>query len=156
MDTQAEATTWRFDNFLLDSRARVLFCLGADRAPIPIVLGSRASEILCLLVEQRGGLVSRQQIMDAVWPDIAVEENNLTVQISALRRALDVAREGGSSIQTVPGRGYRFVPAVLPRRSPGHPRPRRPPHRQRQAASPIRSRRSSAASRSGPPPFCHC
>jgi hypothetical protein len=47
--------------------------------------------------------------MDAVWPNAAVEESNLTVQISALRRALDADRSGASSIQTVPGRGYRFA-----------------------------------------------
>ncbi len=50
--------------------------------------------------------------MDAVWPSTAVEENNLTVQISALRHVLDEGRPDGSCIQTVPGRGYRFVLAV--------------------------------------------
>ena len=50
--------------------------------------------------------------MDAVWPDTAVEDNNLTVQISALRRVLDQGRTEGSCIQTIPGRGYRFVAAV--------------------------------------------
>ena len=46
--------------------------------------------------------------MDAVWPGLAVEEGNLTVQISALRKTLDQGRAEGSCIQTVPGRGYRF------------------------------------------------
>ena len=50
--------------------------------------------------------------MDAVWPDVVVEENNLSVQLSNLRRALDADRELGSCIQTLPGRGYRFLPAV--------------------------------------------
>jgi uncharacterized membrane protein HdeD (DUF308 family) len=50
--------------------------------------------------------------MDAVWPNTAVEESNLTVQISALRRALGGGRDGASYIQTVPGRGYRFTARV--------------------------------------------
>jgi adenylate cyclase len=57
-------------------------------------------------------LVSRSDIMDAVWPNVAVEENNLTVQLSALRRVLDAGRAQGSCVQTVPGRGYRFLPRV--------------------------------------------
>src|SRR5260370_1095336 len=54
----------------------------------------------------------QSEIMDAVWPNTAVEESNLTVQISALRRALDGGGSGASYIQTVPGRGYRFTPRV--------------------------------------------
>ena len=50
--------------------------------------------------------------MDAVWPDIAVEQNNLAVQIFALRRVLDLDRDQGTCIQNIPGRGYRFVPSV--------------------------------------------
>ena len=59
-----------------------------------------------------GDLISKAEIMHAVWPETVVEDNNLTVQISALRRVLDQGRAGGSCIQTVPGRGYRFVPSV--------------------------------------------
>ena len=55
------------------------------------------------------GLVSKDAIMDTVWPNVVVEPNNLTVQIAALRRVLDVGRAGDRCIQTVPGRGYRFV-----------------------------------------------
>jgi TolB-like protein/DNA-binding winged helix-turn-helix (wHTH) protein/Tfp pilus assembly protein PilF len=112
MDSPAEAIIWRFDDFLLDVRLGVLFRVDAPRAPTPISLGSRAFEILRILVERRGALVSKQEIMDAVWPNVAVEENNLTVQISTLRRALDVDRAQGSCIQTVSGRGYRFIPTV--------------------------------------------
>ena len=50
--------------------------------------------------------------MEAVWPDTAVEESNLTVQISSLRRVLDHNRAQGSCIQTVAGRGYRFIAPV--------------------------------------------
>ena len=68
--------------------------------------------MLGLLVERQGELISKDEIMQAVWPQTVVEENNLTVQISALRRILDRDRVDGSCIQTVPGRGYRFVAPV--------------------------------------------
>jgi TolB-like protein/DNA-binding winged helix-turn-helix (wHTH) protein/tetratricopeptide (TPR) repeat protein len=77
-----------------------------------VQLGTRAFRILGLLVERRGGIVTRQEMMDAVWPNVVVEENNLAVQLSNLRRTLDAGRDGGSCIQTMPGRGYRFLPPV--------------------------------------------
>jgi len=78
------------------------------------VIGSRALEVLHTLVERSGELVSRDEILDAVWPGTVVEGSNLPVQIAALRRVLDRGRADGSCIQTVPGRGYRFVPPVKP------------------------------------------
>jgi len=75
----------------------------------PISLGSRAADLLLLFLNRPGELISKNEIMDAVWPDLAVEESNLTVQISALRRVLDSGRNGASCIQTVAGRGYRFI-----------------------------------------------
>jgi TolB-like protein len=74
-----------------------------------VPIGSRAFQILCLLIDRAGEIVSRQKIMEAVWPHVAVEDGNLTVQLSALRRVLDADRAQGSCIQTIPGRGYRFV-----------------------------------------------
>jgi DNA-binding winged helix-turn-helix (wHTH) protein/class 3 adenylate cyclase/predicted ATPase len=81
----------------------------------PVALGSRALELLLLLVERQGRLVTKDQIMETVWPGVAVEEGNLTVQISALRRVLDRDRAQGSCIQTIIGRGYRFVAPVTSR-----------------------------------------
>jgi adenylate cyclase len=78
----------------------------------PISLGSRATDLLLLFLNRPGELITKNEIMDAVWPDLAVEEGNLTVQISALRRALDSSRNGASCIQTVAGRGYRFTVPV--------------------------------------------
>ena len=72
----------------------------------PVVLGSRAFDVMMALVERRDRLVSKAELMDAAWPGVIVEENNLSVQISALRRAL-----GPDAIATVTGRGYRFTPA---------------------------------------------
>jgi DNA-binding winged helix-turn-helix (wHTH) protein len=98
-----------FGDFRLDRCGGGLFRLNTDGGGSAVSLGSRALDVLSVLVQRAGDLVSKQQIMDAVWPDTAVEENNLTVHISALRRVLDEGRMEGSCIQTVPGRGYRFV-----------------------------------------------
>jgi TolB-like protein/DNA-binding winged helix-turn-helix (wHTH) protein/Tfp pilus assembly protein PilF len=69
-------------------------------------------EVLLILVEKRGELVARQDLMSAVWPDTFVEESNLSSNISILRRQLGVPPDGGDYIQTIPKRGYRFVVAV--------------------------------------------
>jgi DNA-binding winged helix-turn-helix (wHTH) protein len=103
---------FRFGGFLLHHSAGGLFRLDRHGGAVPVMLGSRALDVLGVLVERQGELAPKQAIMDAVWPDTAVEENNLTVQISALRRVLDQGRTVGSCIQTIPGRGYRFVAAV--------------------------------------------
>jgi len=76
----------------------------------PVRLGSRALEILIVLLERPGELVSKQELMSRVWPNIFVEPANLTVHISALRRALHDGRDGNRFIINVPGRGYSFVP----------------------------------------------
>ena len=102
----------RFDQFLLDKQARALHRVLPDGGTMSIHIGSRAFQILCLLVDGAGQIIASRQIMDAVWPDIAVEQNNLAVQIFALRRVLDLDREQGTCIQNIPGRGYRFVPSV--------------------------------------------
>ena len=101
-----------FDRFRLDRCGSGLSCLDDEGAYQPVALGSRALDVLSVLVERRGELVSKDEIMRAVWLNVAVEEHNLTVQISALRRILDADRANGSSIQTVSGRGYRFVAPV--------------------------------------------
>jgi len=112
MDGLASAEVFEFEGFRLDRGGGCLFRTDRAGAAEPVALGSRALAMLALLVEQQGQLVSKDEIFDVVWPGIAVEEANLTVQISALRRVLDRGREQGSCIQTVPGRGYRFVAAV--------------------------------------------
>jgi DNA-binding winged helix-turn-helix (wHTH) protein len=78
----------------------------------PVRLGSRALEILIVLVERPGELVSKQELMDRVWPSIVVEPANLTVHMSALRRTLHDGRDGNRFIINVPGRGYSFVASV--------------------------------------------
>ncbi|HEY1431437.1 MAG TPA: winged helix-turn-helix domain-containing protein, partial [Stellaceae bacterium] len=101
-----------FGGFRLDRRGGVLFRRDERGVFAPLVMGSRALDILGVLVERPGELVSRAEIIAAVWPGTAVEDSNLNVQISALRRVLDEGRTEGSCIQTIPGRGYRFTAPV--------------------------------------------
>jgi len=78
----------------------------------PLRVGSRALEILRVLLERPGELVSKQDLMGRVWPDTFVEPANLTVHISALRHTLRDGRDGNRFIVNVPGRGYSFVASV--------------------------------------------
>jgi TolB-like protein/DNA-binding winged helix-turn-helix (wHTH) protein/tetratricopeptide (TPR) repeat protein len=104
----------RFDDFLLDRHTRSVTRIDGAGNETPVPMGSRAFDLLCLLMEQSGVLLSKSDIMQVVWGNVLVEDANLTMQISALRRTLDAGRRDGSCIQTVPGRGYRFLPRVVP------------------------------------------
>jgi len=75
----------------------------------PVPLGSRALQILIVLLERPGELVSKQELMARVWPDVFVGSANLAVHISALRRMLRDGRDGNRFIINIPGRGYSFV-----------------------------------------------
>jgi len=101
-----------FERFRLDRRGGGLFRADKQGAFVPVAIGSRALDVLCVLVQRHGDLVSKDEIMTAVWPGIVVADSNLPIQILALRRILDHGRAGGSCIQTVAGRGYRFVASV--------------------------------------------
>src|SRR5262252_1324571 len=70
----------------------------------PAVLGARAYDLLIALIDQRARVMSKDELLEKVWPGVIVEENNLQVQVSTLRRIL-----GNRAIVTLPGRGYRFV-----------------------------------------------
>jgi len=89
---------------------RTQFLLLEGDKPLPV--GSRALEILIVLLERRGELVSKQELMARVWPNIFVEPANLTVHMSALRRALRDGQNGHRFIINIPGRGYCFVASV--------------------------------------------
>jgi DNA-binding winged helix-turn-helix (wHTH) protein len=78
----------------------------------PVSLGSRALQILTVLLERPGELVSKDELMGRVWPKVFVEPANLTVHMSALRRTLRDGRDGNRFIVNVPGRGYSFVASV--------------------------------------------
>jgi TolB-like protein/DNA-binding winged helix-turn-helix (wHTH) protein len=79
----------------------------------PAKIGARAFDLLMALIERRDRVVSKDELLDLVWPNVTVEEGNLQVQIAALRRLL-----GADAIATVPGRGYQFV-APEASQSPG-------------------------------------
>ena len=78
----------------------------------PVPLGSRALEMLIALLERRGELVGNQDLMARVWPKVFVDPSNLTVHMSALRRALRDGRDGRRFIVNIRGRGYCFVAPV--------------------------------------------
>src|SRR5713226_9055716 len=100
MDGQAIS----FGPFRLFAEQRLL--LEGDR---PVRLGSRAFDILAALVERPGKVVGKEQLIARAWPQTFVEESNLKIQVSALRRALGDGQGGNRYVITVPGRGYNFV-----------------------------------------------
>lgn len=95
-------TVFRFDRAELHTATREL---RVDGQPVP--LGARAFDLLQALVVHRERMLSKNELLDMVWPQLVVEENNLQVQVSALRKLL-----GAKAIVTVPGRGYRFAATV--------------------------------------------
>jgi DNA-binding winged helix-turn-helix (wHTH) protein len=112
MDAPSSTDISLFGRFRLDRRSGVLFRRDERGVFAPLAMGSRALDILGVLVERAGELVSRAEIIAAIWPETAVEDSNLNVQIAALRRILDERRTERSCIQTIPGRGYRFTAPV--------------------------------------------
>jgi TolB-like protein/Flp pilus assembly protein TadD len=93
-----------FGRFRLDLEKRTLW-----RDETPVRLGSRALDILSVLAAARGEVVSKDKLMAEVWPGLVVEENNIQVHISALRKALGEGGGGQSYVVTVPSRGYRLL-----------------------------------------------
>ena len=95
-------------SFRLDTGRRVLL-----RGDESVMLRPRVFDTLLLLATRRGEVVTKEELMDSVWPDTVVEENNLNQNILALRRILESAGNGDVRIETVPRRGYRLIsPAV--------------------------------------------
>jgi DNA-binding winged helix-turn-helix (wHTH) protein len=94
--------------FRLDCDAGVL-----TEAGVPVALGSRAVSVLSALIGRANEYVQKTTIMDTAWPDVVVEESNLAVQVSAIRRVLAHAPGGERWIETLARRGYRFVGPVM-------------------------------------------
>jgi TolB-like protein/DNA-binding winged helix-turn-helix (wHTH) protein/Flp pilus assembly protein TadD len=99
---------YRFNGFTVDPVRRLLF----DADGEPLALKPRVFDVLLFLLEHRGDLLEKQTLLDAVWPNVVVEENNLNQAISTLRRVFGETRGQNSFIVTEPGRGYRFVAPV--------------------------------------------
>ena len=98
---------YEFGRFRCDPGEQLLLCDGK-----PVTLSPKTFEILLALVRSQGRLVTKDELMRQVWPDSFVEEANLTVNISALRKALGETSDGQQYIETVPKRGYRFIAKV--------------------------------------------
>jgi phospholipid transport system substrate-binding protein len=124
----AEEAVLEFGRFQMLLRRRQLIADG-----VPVKLGTRAFDLLLILLRADGSLVAKEEFASCVWPGVHVSEENLKVQISALRKALGADRD---FIRTEPGRGYRFTAAVKstkPGNSPQHAA--RPWQRPRQGTS---------------------
>jgi len=102
-----EKEIYRFGHFILDPTERVLSCEG-----MPVSLTPKAFDTLLCLVRNHGHILTKDELLKEVWPDTFVEEVNLAVNISVIRKALGENPQDCRYIATVPGRGYRFVAEV--------------------------------------------
>ncbi len=103
----ADTHTYEFDGFRIEAGKRLLL---RDGAAVPLT--PKVFDTLLHLVQHQGEVLEKEELMQAVWPDTIVEENNLNQNISTLRRVLGESRGENRYIVTVPGRGYRFIAAV--------------------------------------------
>src|SRR6201994_1467249 len=98
---------YRFGQFVLDPRRRTL-----SRAGSPVSLTPKAFDVLTFLAQNPHRLVTKEELLQAVWGDTFVEEGNLTQYISHLRKALDESSEDGRLIVTIARKGYQFTADV--------------------------------------------
>jgi TolB-like protein/DNA-binding winged helix-turn-helix (wHTH) protein/Tfp pilus assembly protein PilF len=111
-----------FGPYRVDAAKGVLL---RDGEPVP--LPPKAFETLLRLLQENGQVVTKAELMAAVWPDTFVEENNLNQCVSILRRALGSTSDGTPRVETIPRRGYRFVGPVIGHDGEESPRPRGAP-----------------------------
>lgn len=116
MTTGGYARAWRFDDFTVDLAQR-----RAMEGERPLAITGRAFDVLTFLLEHDSRVVSKNELMAAIWPGLYVEENNLSQAISSLRRELGDSAAKQRYIATVPGRGFRFVGDVTVERVSGVP-----------------------------------
>lgn len=105
--TEQSLKVYEFGPFRLDTTVRRL-----SRDGRPLSLTSKIFDMLLLLVKKRGQLVTKEELMKELWPDRFVEQNNLTVHMTVLRKILGERHQDHKYIETVQGRGYRFVARV--------------------------------------------
>src|SRR5829696_8291806 len=96
--------SYLFDDFRVDATERILF---KESREIPLT--PKVFDTLLVLLENSQHVLTKKELMQQVWPDSFVEENNLAQNISILRKALGETKQGEHYIQTVPKRGYRFT-----------------------------------------------
>ena len=104
---EAVLHAFSFGRFRVIPYARLL-----ERGGSPVPLGSRAFDLLCLLISRPGEVVSKGELMARAWPNVTVGASNLRLQINLLRRALGDRQRGVRYVVNVPGRGYSFVTCV--------------------------------------------
>src|SRR5688572_20676763 len=101
------SAVFRFGEFVLNSKSRVL---SRDGETIPLT--PRVFDTLLAFLSRPGETITKDELMNAIWPDSFVEEANLTQNVAVLRKALGENSREHRYIVTVPGAGYRFVPEV--------------------------------------------
>src|SRR5688572_17057620 len=106
---------YEFGPFTLDAAEHTLLC---DGRAVP--LKPKILDLLLVLVQNSGHILEKDVLMNHIWPDSFVEESNLAVSISALRKALGKGQEGQPYIENVPKRGYRFLADVVAFDHPVH------------------------------------
>src|SRR5215213_10037883 len=106
--TSVENHVYYFGSFCLDEAERQLIRNGK-----PLRLAPKLFDVLLVLIQNKGSLVRKERLLREVWPDVFVEEANLSVNIASLRKALDGGRSEEQWIETVPKQGYRFMAPVF-------------------------------------------
>jgi DNA-binding winged helix-turn-helix (wHTH) protein len=101
-------SAYAFGEFRLKVQDRIL-----ERHGVRVLLTPKVVDILFVLIENAGQLVTKDSLIKAVWPDVTVVESGLTRNISVLRKALDEDSPEGLYIETIPRRGYRFIASVM-------------------------------------------
>ena len=107
MPKEISSKIYEFGGFRLEQAQQRLLYRGE-----PVVLKPKILDLLLFLIQSRGQLIAKDELMRGIWPDTIVEENNITVSMSILRKTLGENRRTPQFIQTVPRRGYRFVAEV--------------------------------------------
>lgn len=100
---------YRFDNFEFDTTRRAF-----SRSGEAIAINSKTFDLLAVLLENHGEILSKDELLNKVWKHQFVEENNLTVHVSALRKALGERKGDNRFLLTIPGKGYKFIGELNP------------------------------------------
>jgi DNA-binding winged helix-turn-helix (wHTH) protein len=98
-----EQRIYEFGDFRIDVDHRMLYHQGSETPLVP-----KAVETLLALIERRGKIISKDELLEAVWPDTVVEESSLFVYLSVLRKTLGTLQDGRPYVETLRRRGYRF------------------------------------------------
>jgi DNA-binding winged helix-turn-helix (wHTH) protein len=107
ISAMASDSQYEFGSYRLDAQSGILFREGER-----VALSPKVAELLVALVQAEGSVLTREQLLQQVWPDTIIEEGSLSSHISMLRKALRTGPDGHDFIETLPKRGYRFAAPV--------------------------------------------